>query len=75
MRAWEDDRLLEGRCPKCGSSETYPADYSYDPETGEESPHGLACSDCGYDMVFGPTDVLFIAPGEPGSHDKQEDYA
>ena len=74
QRDWETERILEGRCPKCGSSDTSPTDYSYDPETGEDSPYGIACDACDYEMFDDNSAVPFIAPGKPGSHDQPGDY-
>ena len=71
---WRTERLLENRCVKCGSANVWPADYGWDGQ--EEHPIGQDCRDCGYwtDYSKENSEIPFIAPGEPGSHDKPEDY-
>ena len=73
---WE--RRLELRCPKCGSANTWPADYLYTDDG--LYPIGTTCGDCGHDTEFAlynpesQYNKPFIAPGEPGSHDTLDMY-
>jgi len=45
------DRLFDLRCPRCGSSDTYPADYIQIDD--DEFGIGTTCESCRYDSEYG----------------------
>jgi hypothetical protein len=71
------DRLMDNRCPMCGSRNCNPGDYTWDAETGEEYGIGVDCDDCDYwNDGNAPMDDgtgYFVYPGEPGSCDQPDD--
>ena len=67
----EISRMIEDRCPMCGSLDTTYADWTWDGD--DEYPYGTQCNACGHDTVFGPKKP-FVMPGSDGSFDTWEEY-
>lgn len=66
------ERRFSGRCPYCGGSSGPISRY------GDGIDSGISCNiSCGWVEEYGADEIpgkRYIAPGEPGSHDKPEDY-
>ena len=72
-RHFRTERLDAGRCPACGSSEWSFTDYSSE----YRSEYWGQCRSCGFAHDFetdAPTLPPFILPGDPGSHDRIDEY-
>jgi hypothetical protein len=69
---YKDEREWSGHCPYCGGHAT--AVFKYD----DGIDVGSSCYiSCGWMRVYGEPEkpgARFILPGDPGSHDKLEDY-
>jgi hypothetical protein len=69
----EIERMMSGRCPRCGSDKCWPTDYVWDGE--DEHPVGNMCGECPYDSdVDHRNPTPFIMPGQPGAKDSPDQY-